>query len=57
MTQITLGEYFPSEQDRAQNSLSVDIRNVCKPLKGKPPIGEAVASLFVLSPIRLLVVM
>lgn len=57
MTQITLGEYFPSVQDRAQNFLSVDSRNLCKPLKDKPPIGEAIASIFVLSPVTLLVEM
>lgn len=57
MTQITLGEYFPSVQDRAQNFLSVDSRNLCKPLKDKPPIGEAIASIFVLPPVTLLVEM
>lgn len=56
MTKITLSEYFPSMQDRAQNSLSVDSRNVCKHLKDKPPIGKAVASVFVLPSIMLLVI-
>lgn len=48
MTKMTLSEYFPSVQDRAQNSFSVDSRNLCKHLKDKPPIGKAVASVFVL---------
>lgn len=49
MTEITLSEYFPSVKDIAQNSLSVDSRNIYKPLKDKPPTGKAVASIFVLS--------
>lgn len=48
MTEITL---------IAQSSLCVDSRNVYKPLKDRPPIGKAVASIFVLSPIMLLVIM
>lgn len=57
MTEIILSAYFPSVQDIAQGSLSVDSRNVYKPLKDRPSVGKAVASIFVLSPIMLLVVM
>lgn len=57
MTEITLSEYFPSVQDTAQNAPSVHSRNVCKPLKDKPPTGKVVASIFVLYPVMLLVVM
>lgn len=57
MACITLAEYFPSVQDGGQNSLSVYSRNMCKPLKDKPPTGEAVVSVLILSTLRLLMVM
>lgn len=57
MAWITLAEYSPSVQDRGQNSLSICSRNVCKPLKDKPPTGEAVVSILIVSTLRLLMVM